>query len=206
MIIFSTVFPGQQFAARMILMILLAAARFLLKFFLSGLGSRVPYNNVSIVSIFVRYFWEFLGIFNFSFFPFFLGGFFLRSLNFLLFIWFLFVFFSKGGCFWCCCWNCSSSSLPLCPSLSSFLTWFLERRCCIFCLHCERSDRVCGSTSEREREREWKIEGKRTEKEQKNKKKGSNLCPCVRGIRQSSVVALIKKHWTEVCCGEGEKK
>jgi len=89
MIIFSTVFPGQQFAARMILMILLAAARFLLKFFLSGLGSRVPYNNVSIVSIFVRYFWEFLGIlgiFNFSLISLFLGGFFLRSLNFLLFI------------------------------------------------------------------------------------------------------------------------
>jgi hypothetical protein len=39
MIIFSTVFPGHQFAARMILMILLAAAHFLLKIFLSGLGS-----------------------------------------------------------------------------------------------------------------------------------------------------------------------
>jgi hypothetical protein len=79
MIIFSTVFPGHQFAARTILMILLAAAHFLLKIFLSGLGSRVPYNDVSIVSIFVRYFWEFLGIlgiFNFSFLPFFWGGFF----------------------------------------------------------------------------------------------------------------------------------
>jgi len=60
MIIFSTVFPGHQLAARMIMMILLAAAvHFLLKIFLSGLGSRVPYNNVPIVSIFVRYFWNF---------------------------------------------------------------------------------------------------------------------------------------------------
>jgi hypothetical protein len=59
----------------------------------------------------------------------------------------------------------------------------------------------------RERESERKIEGKRTEKnKKKNEKKGFNLCPCVRGIRQSSVVALINKHWTEVCCGEGGKK
>jgi len=49
-----------------------------------------------------------------------------------------------------------------------FLTWFPERRCCIFCLLCEKSDRVCGSTSERERER--KTEGKKTEEKKKKKK------------------------------------
>jgi hypothetical protein len=53
-----------------------------------------------------------------------------------------------------------------------FLTWFPERRSCIFCLLCEKSDRVCGSTSARasEREREIKIEGKKTEKKKKKTK------------------------------------
>jgi hypothetical protein len=56
---------------------------------------------------------------------------------------------------------------------------------------------------EEARGRERKIEGKRTGKKKKKKRK---VLTCVRGIRQSSVVALIKKHWTEVCCGEGGKE
>jgi len=63
---------------------------------------------------------------------------------------------------------------------------------------------VCAGARASERERERQRE-KKQRKKKKNKKKGSNLCPCVRGIRQCSVVALIKKHWTEVCCGEGKK-
>ncbi len=78
-------------------MILLAAAHFLLKIFLSGLGSRVPYNDVSIVSIFVRYFWEFLGILGiFPFFPFF-GGVFSSVFEVFVIYLILFVFFSKGA-------------------------------------------------------------------------------------------------------------
>ncbi len=66
---------------------------------------------------------------------------------------------------------------------------------------------MCAGARASEREIE-KDRGKknRGKEKKKAKKKGFNLCPCVRGIRQSSVVALIKKHWTEVCCGEGEKK
>lgn len=62
---------------------------------------------------------------------------------------------------------------------------------------------MCAGARGSEREGE-KDRGKKNRKKKKKKKR--KVLTCVRGIRQSSVVALIKKHWTEVCCGEGGKE
>jgi len=104
---------------------------------------------------------------NFCLCFFFFGGVF--SLLFEVFvIYFYFICFFKGaasgavaGIALLRCFRC----LP-----RFFLTWFPERRCCIFCLLCEKSDRVCGSTSERARERE-KDRGKKNRGKKKKKTK-----------------------------------